>query len=79
MYAVALHDTGEPRKAITVLEGAERRRPASRDVLTALVAYLEERGDTRAAARYAERLAALSPGNPGPRALADRLSRPRAR
>jgi Flp pilus assembly protein TadD len=63
VYAVALHGAGEAPRAIAVLEAAHGRRPADRGVLLALVSYLQERGDMPGALRYAERLAALSPGD----------------
>ena len=56
VYAVALHDTGAPTRAVAVLEQAHRRRPADREVLAALASYLLERGDTEAARRYADLL-----------------------
>jgi Tfp pilus assembly protein PilF len=56
VHAVAVHDTGDARGAIAILEKAHRRRPANREVLAALVEYLRERGDTEAAARYDQRL-----------------------
>src|SRR5262249_32386688 len=49
VYAVALHGTGDPTRAIAVLEAAHQQRPADRDVLRALVTYLQERGDSKAA------------------------------
>ena len=42
---------------------AYQQRPANRDVLSALVTYLQERGDPRAALRYAEQLLTLVPEN----------------
>jgi Flp pilus assembly protein TadD len=58
-----------------VLEKAHQRRPADREVLTALATYLGERGDARAALRYAEKLATLSPGDREVQGLADLLRR----
>lgn len=46
-----------------MLEEAHGRHPADRDVLTALATYLRERGDAKAALRYAEQLATLTPGD----------------
>jgi predicted CXXCH cytochrome family protein len=60
VYAVSLHDTGAAPRAITVLEQAHHARPANREVLMALVAYLAERGDVAATRRYAEALAAVA-------------------
>jgi predicted Zn-dependent protease len=75
VYAVVLHSTGDPTRAITVLEEAHLQRPADRDVLSALVTYLQERGDNKAALRYAEQLAALAPGDPQVQGLVEALRR----
>ena len=56
VYGVALHDTGRSREAISVLESALRQYPGDREVLTALASYARERGDTKAASAYGERL-----------------------
>jgi hypothetical protein len=75
VYAVALHGTGEPARAIAVLEDAHRRRPANRDVLIALVSYLRERGDTKAALGYAEQLVTLAPNDREVQAMVESLRR----
>ena len=79
VYAVALHDTGRPGEAITVLAAAHRRRPADRDTLAALATYVAERGDLKQALEYAERLAALDPDDPAARTLVETLRAPDAR
>src|SRR2546422_1631916 len=61
VYGVALHSYGEVEKAITVLKDAYERRPADRDVLTALIAFQRDKGDIRAAYTYAEKLVQLNP------------------
>ena len=61
VYGVALNSTGDGKGAMTVLEQAHRRRPANREVLTALVGIARDRGDLRTALRHAETLAALLP------------------
>ena len=55
VYAVALHGTGDPTRAIAVLEEAHRRRPANRDVLSALVTYLSETGNAQGRAALCHR------------------------
>lgn len=62
-------------KAVAALEAAHHRRPANRDVLTALVSYLRERGNSRGALRYAERLATLTPGDREVQGLIESLRR----
>jgi len=75
VYAVALHGTGDPTRAIAVLEETHRQRPADRDVLSALVTYLQERGDSKAALRYAEQLAVRAPGDSQVQGLVEALRR----
>jgi Tfp pilus assembly protein PilF len=59
VHAVALHDAGARDEALAVLERAQRERPADRDVLEALAAYEEERGNAAAVQRWREALARL--------------------
>ena len=61
VYAVALNSTGEPDKALLVLQGAHTRFPDNTDILGALVAFNRDQGNTEAASRYAKKLQALSP------------------
>jgi tetratricopeptide (TPR) repeat protein len=61
VYAVALNSTGKPQQAIMVLQGAHNAHPNDRDILSALVAFNRDAGNDRQAARYAEKLQALSP------------------
>jgi Tfp pilus assembly protein PilF len=61
VYAVALHDAGQARKAIRVLEETHARHRYDREVLTALVAFAQEAGDMETARRYAATLRALAP------------------
>jgi predicted CXXCH cytochrome family protein len=58
VYGVALHDSGRAKQGQAVLEEALTRFPGDHDLLRALVAYAQQRGDAAAAARYAERLRA---------------------
>jgi tetratricopeptide (TPR) repeat protein len=75
VYAIALHSAGDARGALRVLEAAHRRRPASRDLLSALVSVARESGDLATARRHAASLAALLPGDPGVQALREALER----
>jgi Flp pilus assembly protein TadD len=79
VYGVALHDLGRGREAVEALEAALRRHPYDRDVLVALVSYLEADGQAARALAHARRLAEIEPGDPQVRALVARLeaSRPR--
>ena len=76
VWAVALHDTGRPEQAISVLEKAHADRPADGDVLFTLAIYSQELGDREGAAVYAERLQALQPHNPQAAALIKELRGP---
>ncbi len=61
VYAVALNSTGNPGKALEVLEQGLERHPYNRDILSALAAFYRDMGDQDAARIYSERLRALSP------------------
>jgi len=61
VYAVALNSTGQPRQAMMVLQGAHNAHPNDRDILGALVAFSRDAGNDKLAARYAQKLQALSP------------------
>ncbi|MDX1698546.1 MAG: tetratricopeptide repeat protein, partial [Thiohalobacterales bacterium] len=62
VYAVALNSTGKPGQAILVLQGAHNRFPGNTDILSALVAFHRETGNTAAASAYADKLDALMSG-----------------
>jgi Flp pilus assembly protein TadD len=76
VYGVALHSYGEVEKSITVLRNAYERRPADRDVLMALITYHRDKGDSRSAAAYAEKLVQLNPGDARAIALRNSVSQP---
>ena len=80
VYAVALHDTGAPAKAVEVLRGALARRPNNREILSALASYEAESGNEAAALGHVEALEKLEPDDPQWRqygeALRARLVRP---
>ncbi|MDX2166755.1 MAG: tetratricopeptide repeat protein [Deltaproteobacteria bacterium] len=59
VLAIGLHDSGDRTGAIAVLSEAQRRRPASRELLSALAQYSAENGDAAAASRWAQQLRAL--------------------
>ena len=61
-YAVASYTTGKAKAAIAMLEHLLMLDENNRDVLSALVSYRTEQGDTAAARRYRDRLSALAPG-----------------
>jgi len=61
VYAVALNSTGDPEKAILVLQGAHNQHPNNRDILSALVAFHRDAGNQEAARSYAEKLRSVLP------------------
>jgi predicted CXXCH cytochrome family protein len=65
VYAVALHEAGDTRRALQLLEQAHARHPAYRDILVALIEYHRHAGDTEATAAWARELAKLSPDDGG--------------
>ena len=62
VHAVALHDSGDPARALRLLEQAVERHPADTDILEALVAWSLERGDETGARRWRARLAPATGG-----------------
>ncbi len=74
VYAIALHDLGDPAQAIKELQALLRSAPQNTDVLLALANYSAELGLSEQAARYARTLVKLSPGNQAYRQLYERLS-----
>lgn len=73
VYAIALHDLGKPREAITGLKGLLRAVPGQEDALLALANYHAELGEEQEAARYAEQLTRNAPDNSAYRQLYERL------
>ena len=61
VFAVALNSTGKTEQAIMVLQGAHNRFPNNTDILSALVAFHRDNGNTNAAQSYADKLHSLSP------------------
>jgi Flp pilus assembly protein TadD len=75
VFAVALHSTGHTAEAVAVLADALAKHPQDRDILAALATINRDAGNITAALEYAERLARLAPGDPGPASLVDELRR----
>jgi Flp pilus assembly protein TadD len=61
VYSVALHSAGRRDEAVAALKQALENHPNDRDILSALIAFHREAGDTKAVLVYAERLATISP------------------
>lgn len=60
VFAVALHSTGKADAAIAKLEKALTAHPTNSDILSALMSFHREQGETALSERYAEQLRALS-------------------
>ena len=58
-----MNSTGQTNKAIDVLAGAHKRHPYDRELLYALATMSRDAGQIAAARGYAEKLAALAPGD----------------
>ncbi len=56
VYAIALHDLGQPREAIAALEQLLAQAPGNLQILQVLVSYTTEIGDRAKAARYQQML-----------------------
>jgi len=74
VYAIALHDLGEPEQAVKELQALLPSAPQNTEILLALANYSAELGLQEQAARYARTLVQLAPGNQGFRQLYERLS-----
>jgi predicted Zn-dependent protease len=61
VYAVALNSTGHPEQAITALQDAHNAHPNNIEILSALVAFLRDMGNSEAVSTYAEKLKTISP------------------
>ena len=60
-------------KAVEVLNLAHKQRPADRDVLYALVSFLQKAGNIKGAKHYANILVQVSPWDQNAKALLERL------
>lgn len=74
VYAIALHDSGEARAALSQLQSIQRTVPGDEGVLLALVNYSEELGETGRALNWARELVQAVPDNRAYRALYQRLA-----
>ena len=70
VLGVALHSTGDVKKAMAVLEAALAKRPNEADLLVALAQFSAQSGQQDAALRYVGRLQAIAPENAEYRQLA---------
>lgn len=75
VYAVALHSAGRRDEALTALKEALKGHSNDRQILSALIAFNRMAGDATAALGYAERLAVITPGDPGLARLIEELRR----
>jgi tetratricopeptide (TPR) repeat protein len=73
VYAVALNSTGQPDRAIAILQQAHQRRPADRQVLEGLIAFERDKGNLPAAIDYAKQLVQLTPNDPNAKAMLAQL------
>ncbi len=74
IYAIALHDLGQPRKAIVQLQALLRSVPRNQEVLTALANYNAELGQRDKALAYVRTLLEIAPGNQAYQQLLQQLS-----
>lgn len=74
VYAIALHDSGEPRAALSQLQAIQRAVPGDEGVLVALVTYSEALGESERALHWAGELLQAVPDNPAYKALYQRLA-----
>ena len=75
VYAVALHDAGQPDRALAALRSTHAGHPGDRDVLIALATMSRDRGDREGALRWARALRDLDPQDPGAQRLVAELER----
>ncbi|MFU8763818.1 MAG: tetratricopeptide repeat protein [Haliea sp.] len=74
VYAIALHDSGDPQAALSQLQAIQRMVPGDEGVLVALVTYSEELGERERALHWASELLQAVPDNPAYKALHQRLT-----
>jgi Tfp pilus assembly protein PilF/ssDNA-binding Zn-finger/Zn-ribbon topoisomerase 1 len=74
IYAIALHDLGQPREAIAQLQALLRSVPRNQEVLTALANYNAELGQRDKALVYVRTLLEIAPGNQAYQQLFQQLS-----
>ena len=74
VYAIALHDLGQPQQAIVQLQALLRRVPRNEEVLLALANYSMELGRRDKALSYARTLTEIAPRNRAYQQLYQQLS-----
>jgi tetratricopeptide (TPR) repeat protein len=74
IYAIALHDLGQPREAIAQLQALLRSVPRNQEVLTALANYNAELGQRDKALVYVRMLLEIAPNNQAYQQLFQQLS-----
>jgi tetratricopeptide (TPR) repeat protein len=74
VYAIALHDLGQPSTAIAELEKLLRQVPGNQEVLLALVNYNAELGRRDPAVLYARQLVQIAPNNQNYQQLLQQVS-----
>ncbi|MCC6673430.1 MAG: tetratricopeptide repeat protein [Planctomycetes bacterium] len=75
VHAIAVHDLGDPARALLLVEELRRAHPFDPGILQTLVAWLAAAGRARDALPHARTLAEVLPGNPGTQALLRDLER----
>ena len=73
VHAVALNTYGDSDRAIAIAFEGHHRHPSDLELLYALATFHRDRGEFAAAVGYAERLAALAPGDQTVRLLLEAL------
>lgn len=73
VYAIALHDLGQPQEALQQLDALRRQLPHNPEILMALINYYEETGNYHKALAHLDTLMKLQPKNPNLRPLQQRL------
>jgi Flp pilus assembly protein TadD len=75
VYAVALHEMGEGRRALQILKTAHDKFPKDREILVALIQYNRSAGDIVTARQWAQKLVSLAPEDAGARKLLESLTK----
>jgi tetratricopeptide (TPR) repeat protein len=75
VFAVALHELGERKRALKILKIAHDNFPTDREILIALSEYHRDAGEINAAINWARKLVALSPNDARARQLLESLAR----
>ncbi|MBV1888942.1 MAG: tetratricopeptide repeat protein [Proteobacteria bacterium] len=75
VYAVALDELGQTKKAVDTLVLATQRWPGQYDLLMTLVLYLEKTGDTFSIHQYISQLTVIAPADPAVKTLVAKYAR----